>query len=181
MSIPLRMPNVPRLASASGMSRKAEQARPKMSKFRYLGPTLIVLHWHDVAGLSFIIEMQLDSTSFEMAQHSFDPPLDRRMVCAVARDEFLDNGPQRGGRKLRVRYVHWEATVRDPIQFVPSIETATDAIVSDVFHSPSTSKSLRTMRKRNGSVSQQWFASRTSTTRRRRRSLTTFPLSPLSN
>ena len=50
--------------------------------------------------------MQLHSTGFEMAQHSLDPPLDRRMVCTVARDEFLDNGPQRNGRKLCVRYAH---------------------------------------------------------------------------
>ena len=71
-----------------------------------LGPTLVVLHWHDVAGLGFIIEMHLDSTGFEMAQHCLDPPLDGRMVCTVARDEFLDNGAQRSGRKLCVRYVH---------------------------------------------------------------------------
>ena len=81
---------------------KAEQARPKTSKRRYLGPTLIVLHWHDVAGLGFIIEMHLDSTGFEMAQHRLDPPLDRRMVRAVAGDEFLDNGPQRQQAKVAV-------------------------------------------------------------------------------
>lgn len=100
------MPNVPRFAWASGKPRKAEQARPKVPERRYLDPTAIVLYGHDVAGLGFIIELHLDSTGFEMAQHSLDPPLDRRVVRTVARDEFLDNGPQRSGRKLRVRYAH---------------------------------------------------------------------------
>jgi len=59
-----------------------------MPKRRYLGPTLIVLHGHDVAGLGFIIEMHLDSTGFEMTQHSLDPPLDRRIACTVARHEL---------------------------------------------------------------------------------------------
>jgi len=106
VSIPRRMPNVPRFASASGKPRKAEPARPKVPKRRYLDQMAIVLHGHDVAGLGVIIEMHLDSTGFEMTQHSLDPSLDGRMVCTVARDEFLDNGPQRSGRKLRVRYAH---------------------------------------------------------------------------
>lgn len=122
VSIPRRMPNVPDFASASGISRKAEQARPQMSKRRYLGPTLIVLHWHDVAGLGFIIEMHLDSTGFEMAQHSLDPLLDRRMVCTVARDEFLDNGPQRSGGKLCVRYSHGKQLSANRSNSVPSID-----------------------------------------------------------
>jgi hypothetical protein len=50
--------------------------------------------------------MHLDATGCEMAQHSLNPPLDRRMVRTVACDEFLDNSPQRSGRKLRVRYEH---------------------------------------------------------------------------
>jgi hypothetical protein len=60
--------------------------------------------------------MQLNSSRFEMAQDSLDPPLNRRMVCTVARDEFLDNGPQRSGRKLGVRYAHEEQlSATDPI------------------------------------------------------------------
>jgi len=90
-------------------------------KCRYLGPTLIVLRWYNVAGLGFIIEMHFDSTGFEMVQHSLDPPLDRRMVCTVARHEFLDNSPQRGGRKLCVRYAHGKQLSAIRSNLVPSI------------------------------------------------------------
>jgi hypothetical protein len=89
-----------------GIWNTAESRTGAFQNAVYLGPTLIVSHWHDVAGLGFIIEMHFDSTGFEMAQHSLDPSLDRRMVCTVARDEFLDNGPQRSGRKLSVRDAH---------------------------------------------------------------------------
>jgi hypothetical protein len=70
------MPNVPRFAAASGMPRQAEQARPKMSKRVYFGPTLIVLHWHDVASLGSLIEVHFNSTGFEVAQHGLDATLD---------------------------------------------------------------------------------------------------------
>jgi hypothetical protein len=59
----------------------------------------ISLHRQDVAGLGRTIEMQLDTASVELTQHHLDTPLDRRMVRAVAGDEFRDNGPQCRGRQ----------------------------------------------------------------------------------
>jgi len=53
----------------------------------------LFLHRQDVAGFGLTVEMQLDKPSIELAHHSFDAPLDRRMVRAVAGDEFLDNRP----------------------------------------------------------------------------------------
>jgi hypothetical protein len=58
----------------------------------------MLVHRKDVAGLSFAVEMQLDSASVELKQHLLDPPLDRRMVRAVAGDKFLDDGSQCCGR-----------------------------------------------------------------------------------
>jgi hypothetical protein len=58
---------------------------------------------HDVAGLGFIIEMQLDSTGFELTQHDLDALLDRSTVRAVAGDEFLDNGLPDGPRNPMVQ------------------------------------------------------------------------------
>ena len=49
--------------------------------------------------------MQLDTASVELTQNLLDAPLDRRIIRAVARDKFFDNGPQRCGRQLRV----WDA------------------------------------------------------------------------
>jgi len=66
---------------------------------------LNVVHWQDVACLGFVVEMQLDTASVELTQNLLDAPLDRRMIRAVARDKFFDNGPQRCGRQLRV----WDA------------------------------------------------------------------------
>ncbi len=50
--------------------------------------------------------MQFDSASPKLTQHDFDPPLDRRVVRAVAGDEFLDNGPKRCERQLCVGDAH---------------------------------------------------------------------------
>jgi hypothetical protein len=41
--------------------------------------------------------MQLDTASVELTQHRLDALFDQRMIRAVAGNEFLDNGPQRGG------------------------------------------------------------------------------------
>jgi hypothetical protein len=61
---------------------------------------------HDVASLGLVIEMQLDSTSFKLPQHILDSLLDGRIVGAVASDEFLDNGTERGWRQFRVWDTH---------------------------------------------------------------------------
>jgi len=37
--------------------------------------------------------MQFDNTGGELTQYGLGAPLDRRMVRAVAGDEFLDNRP----------------------------------------------------------------------------------------
>ena len=58
----------------------------------------ILLHRQDVAGFSRAVEVQLDTARVELTHHLLDALLDRRMVRAVAGDEFLDNGPQRRGR-----------------------------------------------------------------------------------
>lgn len=50
--------------------------------------------------------MQLDTASVELTQYSLNAPLDRRVVRAVAGDEFLDNRPQCRGRKQRGRDAH---------------------------------------------------------------------------
>ena len=50
---------------------------------------------HDVAGFGLVIEMQLDPTSLKLPQHILDSSLDGRIVRAVARDEFLDDGTER--------------------------------------------------------------------------------------
>ena len=73
----------------------------------------ILFHRQDGADLGFAIEMQLDSVSVKLKQHVVDAPLDRRMVGAVAGDKFLDNGPQRRGRQLRVRDTHGVSILRN--------------------------------------------------------------------
>ena len=50
--------------------------------------------------------MQFDSAGLKLTQHDFDPPLDRRVVRAVAGDKFLDNGPKRCERQLCVGDAH---------------------------------------------------------------------------
>jgi hypothetical protein len=52
-----------------------------------------VLHRKDVAAFCFVIEMQFNAAGFQMAQHRLNALFDRRMVRAVASDEFLDDGP----------------------------------------------------------------------------------------
>ncbi len=60
--------------------------------------TSIVRRWspasfngHNVTGLGLVIEMEFDTSSRQLLQHTLDTPLDRRMVGAVASDEFLNN------------------------------------------------------------------------------------------
>ena len=48
---------------------------------------------HDVTGFGLVVEMQLGLTSLKLPQHTLDSPLDRRIVRAVASNEFLDYGP----------------------------------------------------------------------------------------
>ena len=112
------------LPTAHGPCRLESTQRPirKCRSAVLLARALIVLHRHDVAGLGFIIEMHLDSTGFEVTQHDLDPPLDRSMVCAVAGDEFLDNGPQRSGRKLCVGDAHGKQLSAIRFNFVRSID-----------------------------------------------------------
>jgi hypothetical protein len=50
--------------------------------------------------------MQFDPTSLKLSEHILDSPLDGRIVCAIASDEFLDNGPERRGRQIRVWDTH---------------------------------------------------------------------------
>jgi len=61
---------------------------------------------HDVAGFGLVIEMQLDPTCLKLPQHILDSPLDGRIVCAVASDEFLDDGSERRWRQIRVWDTH---------------------------------------------------------------------------
>ena len=84
----------------------AKRACQKATNTCPVGPRFVALHRHDVAGFSFLIEIQLDLTGFELTQHGLDTPFDRRMVRAVAGDEFLDNRSQRQGRQLPVRDTH---------------------------------------------------------------------------
>jgi hypothetical protein len=60
----------------------------------------------DVAGRGVGVEMQLDTARLELAHHVCNTLLDRRMIRAVAGDEFLDHSPQRRGRQLRVPQDH---------------------------------------------------------------------------
>jgi hypothetical protein len=41
------------------------------------------------------IEMQLGTTNLQLPQHTLDAPSGRRIVSAVASDEFLNNGSKR--------------------------------------------------------------------------------------
>ena len=50
---------------------------------------------HDVAGLGLVIEMQLDPTSIKLPQYTLDSPLDRRIIGAIASDEFQNNRSER--------------------------------------------------------------------------------------
>ncbi|KKM63873.1 hypothetical protein LCGC14_1507050, partial [marine sediment metagenome] len=59
----------------------------------------LLLHRHNVAGLGIAVTMQFHTASVELTNYHLDSSLNRRMVCAVAGDEFLDNGPQRRGRQ----------------------------------------------------------------------------------
>lgn len=56
---------------------------------------ITVFDRHDVAGFSLVIEVQPDQTSIKLPQDTLDSPLDGGIVCAVATDEFLDDGPER--------------------------------------------------------------------------------------
>jgi len=61
--------------------------------------------WHDVARLGVFIEMQLDTTSFQLPQHTLNSPFDGRVVSAVASDEFQNDGSERHRCQFRV----WDA------------------------------------------------------------------------
>jgi hypothetical protein len=67
----------------------------------------------DVAGRGLGVEMQLDSARFELTEHVCNARLDRRMIRAVAGDEFLDDGPQRHGRQLTVGDAHANSVLCD--------------------------------------------------------------------
>ena len=65
-----------------------------------------IFNCNDVAGFGLGIEMQFDTTSIELTQYVLDSPLDRRIISAVASDEFLDNGTERGWGQFRVWDTH---------------------------------------------------------------------------
>jgi hypothetical protein len=64
---------------------------------------------HDIAGGGFLLEMQLGTANFELTEHLFDALSDRRMVGAVASDEFFDDRPQSSGRQQPVGNKHGTA------------------------------------------------------------------------
>jgi hypothetical protein len=68
-----------------------------VSLFTPIARRRFVIPRQDVAGLGLAIEMQLGTAGVELTHYSLDPPLDERMVRAVAGDEFLDNGPEYRG------------------------------------------------------------------------------------
>jgi hypothetical protein len=73
----------------------------------------LLIHGQDSAGFGLAIEMQFDTASVELTHDGLDAPLDRRMVRAVAGDEFLDNGPQRRGRQERGGDAHGVSILRN--------------------------------------------------------------------
>jgi len=73
--------------SAAGCDQNQNVNQLRRS-FRFLTPR----------GFGLVIEMQLDPTSLKLPQHILDSPLDRRIVRAVASDEFLDNSLERRWR-----------------------------------------------------------------------------------
>ena len=59
------------------------------------GRIATVFDRHDVAGLGLVIEMQLDPTCIKLPQYTLDSPLDRRIIGAIASDEFQNNRSER--------------------------------------------------------------------------------------
>ena len=47
----------------------------------------------DIAGGSFLLEMQFNAPHIELREHAFDPLFDGGVVGAIARDVLRDNGP----------------------------------------------------------------------------------------
>ena len=62
---------------------------------------------HDVTGLGFVIEVQLDTTSLKLPQYVLDATLDEGMIGAIASDELLNNRPKRGWRQAGVWDTHF--------------------------------------------------------------------------
>jgi len=58
---------------------------------------LRILHGKNVASLGSHVEMHDDLTEVELMEYLFDAPLNGGVVRAVARDEFFDDGAERGG------------------------------------------------------------------------------------
>ena len=61
---------------------------------------------HDVAGFRRFVKVQLDPARLKLPQHPLHSPLNARIVRAVARDEFLDHGPECRRRQFRVWDMH---------------------------------------------------------------------------
>jgi hypothetical protein len=68
------------------------------------GWILTFIHRQYVARLRFVFEMQFDTAGVKLKQHQLDAPFDGRMVGTIARDEFIDNGPECCGRQLQMGY-----------------------------------------------------------------------------
>ena len=67
---------------------------------------LLPARWENIAGLRFVIEVQLDLAGNELRQNGFYPALYGRLIRAVTGDKLLDNGLKRLGRKKCVRNTH---------------------------------------------------------------------------
>ena len=65
-----------------------------------------LIHRQYVAGLGFLFKMQLDPADIELMQDPLDTLFDRRMVGAIAGDEFFDNSSQCRGRQLQMGNAH---------------------------------------------------------------------------
>ena len=79
-------------------SRRGRGNGPLAPLLICIGRRAFLLRRQDVAGFGLVVKMEFDTACVELAQYRLDAPLDRRMVRAVAADEFLDNSPQRRAR-----------------------------------------------------------------------------------
>ena len=67
---------------------------------------LLVLTGENVAGVGLLFEMQFDIADIKLTQHPLDALFDGRIVGAITRDNFLDNGPQCRGRQSQMGNAH---------------------------------------------------------------------------
>ena len=58
----------------------------------------VCLNRQDVAGLRFVVVMQLYAASIELPEDAFNPRIHRSVVGSVAGHEFLDDCSKGGGR-----------------------------------------------------------------------------------